>query len=205
MEHSAPPQGDVPHQEAIVLVRGESVRAQDAQSSRGESSRGDSSPKATQAQEAQRRNAVSEAKVKMQSLLPALGDDADVGVQKDHLVTRDGKADLAFTGTLLASAAPSSAPQGRWQEYRIYETSGGKHVFSKIGRNVVADSEDTHEAEIFDPAPSTVPSKLLRSARDLAHSRPMTWTDAAVAFFGYDPLAKTLYRKINGGFEEHIS
>jgi hypothetical protein len=29
--------------------------------------------------------------------------------------------------------------------------------------------------------------------------------DAAVAFFGYDPLAKDLYRKLGSQFEEHIS
>jgi hypothetical protein len=29
--------------------------------------------------------------------------------------------------------------------------------------------------------------------------------DAAVAFFGYDPLAKTLYRKLSVRFEEQIS
>jgi hypothetical protein len=141
----------------------------------------------------------------MQSRLPALGDDPDVGVQKEQLVTRDGKADLAFTGTLLASAAPSSAPNGQWREYRIYETNGGKHVFSKVSRSVVAEQQDTHEAEVFDPSPSSVPSKLLKSARDLTHARPLTWTDAAGAFFGYDPLAKTLYRKLSGQFEEHIS
>jgi hypothetical protein len=141
----------------------------------------------------------------MQSRLPALGDDSDVGVQKEQLVTRDGKADLAFTGTLLASAAPPSAPKGQWREYRIYETNGGKHVFSKLTRSVVAEQQDTYEAEVFDPSPSSVPSKLLKSARDLTHARPLTWTDAAVAFFGYDPLAKTLYRKLSGQFEEHIS
>lgn len=32
----------------------------------------------------------------------------------------------------------------------------------------------------------------------------MTWKDAAVHFFGYDPLAKDLYRRIGGEFEEHI-
>jgi hypothetical protein len=29
--------------------------------------------------------------------------------------------------------------------------------------------------------------------------------DAAVSFFGYDPLAKVLYRKLGGQFEEHIN
>jgi hypothetical protein len=141
----------------------------------------------------------------MQSRLPVLGDDQDVGVAKDHVVTRDGKADLAFTGTLLASAAPASAPQGKWQEYRVYETTGGKHVFSKVNRSVFAEDEDTHEAETFDPTPASMPSQLLRSARDLTRSKPLTWTDAAADFFGYDPLAKALYRKIGGQFEEHIT
>jgi hypothetical protein len=141
----------------------------------------------------------------MQSRLPGLEDDADVGVQKEQIVTRDGKADLAFTGALLASAAPASAPNGHWQEYRVYATNGGKHVFSKISRSVFAEEQDSHEAEVFDPSPSSVPSQLLRSARDLARSHPLTWMDAAAAFFGYDPLAKALYRKLSGQFEEHIA
>jgi hypothetical protein len=78
-------------------------------------------------------------------------------------------------------------------------------VFSKLTRSVFVEEQDTHEAEVFDPSPSSVPSQLLRSARDLAHSRPLTWMDAAVAFYGYDPLAKALYRKLSGQFEEHIS
>ena len=147
---------------------------------------------------------VSEAKLKMQSHLPALGDDPEVGVQKEQIVIRDGKADLAFTGTLLASAAPPSAPKGQWQEYRIYETNGGKYVFSKMTRSVFTEDQDAHEAEVFEPSPSSMPSQLLRSARDLAHARPLTWMDAAAAFFGYDPLAKALYRKLSGQFEEHI-
>jgi hypothetical protein len=177
--------------EATVLVRGEAIRDQE--------------PKATpKDKEKSPRKEVSEAKVKMQSRLPALDDDADVGVQKEQIVIRDGKADLAFTGKLIASAAPPSAPKGQWQEYRIYETNGGQHVFSKVTRSVSAEDQDTHEAEVFDPSPSSVPSQLLRSARDLARSRPLTWMDAAAAFFGYDPLAKALYRKLGGQFEEHI-
>jgi hypothetical protein len=50
-----------------------------------------------------------------------------------------------------------------------------------------------------------VPSQLIRSARELARARPLTWMDAAVAFFGYDPLAKALYRKLSVRFEEEIS
>jgi hypothetical protein len=148
---------------------------------------------------------ISEKKARMQSRLPALDDDADVGVQKEQLVTRDGKADLVFSGTLLASAAPASAPKGQWQEYRIYETSGGKHVFSKVTRSVFVEERDTHVAEVFDPTPSSMPSQLMRSVRDLAHSHPIQWTDAAAAFFGYDPLAKVLYRKLDHRFDERIS
>jgi hypothetical protein len=174
---------------ATVLVRGEAIREPE--------------PKSPSRDKAPRKE-VSEAKAKMQSGLPALDDDTDVGVGKEQVVIRDGKADLAFPGKLLASAAPSSAPKGQWQEYRVYETDGGKHVFSKVTRSIFADEPDTHEAEIFDPSPSSVPSQLLRSARELARSRPLTWMDAAAAFFGYDPLAKALYRKLSGQFEEHI-
>jgi hypothetical protein len=188
---------DTTHHEATVLVRGETIHEPEPISP----------PKgsAPKVKERTARKEVSEVKIKMQSRLPALDDDPDVGVQKEHTVIRDGKADLAFAGTLLASAAPSSASQEHWQEYRIYETNGGKHVFSKVTRSVFAEEQDAHEADVFDPAPSSVPSQLLRSARELARSRPLTWMDAAVAFFGYDPLAKTLYRKLSGKFEEHIS
>jgi hypothetical protein len=150
------------------------------------------------------RDEVSMAMLQKQRRLPALDDDADVGVQKEHIVTRDGKADLLFTGTLLASAAPASAPKGQWQEYRIYRTNGDKHVFSKVSRNVHEGENATHEAEVFDPAPTSMPSQLMRSAREIARARPLTWMDAAVAFFGYDPLAKALYRKLSVRFEEKI-
>jgi hypothetical protein len=188
---------DAAHRPTTVLVRGETIRDPEQKSTPTDSS--------AKNKEAAPRKEVSAAKVRMQSRLPTLDDDPDVGVLKDQTVTRDGKADLTFTGTLLASAAPSSAPKGQWQEYRIYETNGGKHVFSKVARSVLADERDAHEAEVFDPSPSSVPSQLLRSARNLARSRPITWTDAAVAFFGYSPLAKALYRKVGSQFEEHIN
>jgi hypothetical protein len=186
------PSDNAARPEATVLVRGEAIRDQEPKSP----------PKD---KEKSPRKEVSEAKIKMQGRLPVLDDDPDVGIQKEQVVIRDGKADLAFTGKLLASAAPPSAPKGQWQEYRIYETNGGQHVFSKVTRSVFAEDQDTHAAEAFDPSPSSVPSQLLRSARDLARSRPLTWMDAAAAFFGYDPLAKVLYRKLSGQFEEHIS
>jgi hypothetical protein len=185
------PSDDATTHGATVVVRGETIR--------------DPESKSPPEKKEPPRKDVSPGKIKLQSHLPALEDDADVGVQKEHIVVRDGEADLAFTGTLLASAAPSSAPKGHWQEYRIYETNAGKHVFSKVNRSVFAEDQDSYEAEVFDPSPSSVPSQLLRSARELARSRPLTWMDAAVAFFGYDPLAKALYRKLSGQFEEHIS
>lgn len=149
--------------------------------------------------------AVSKIKSGMRDRLPALEDDAQVGVQKEHIVIRDGEADLRFTGVLLASAAPAAAPEGQWQEYRVYQTTGGKQVFSKVTRSVLEEQEDTHTAEVFDPSPSSVPSQLLRSAREIARSRPLTWMDAATAFFGYGPLAKALYRKLSVRFEETIT
>jgi hypothetical protein len=184
-----------PKSPVTVIVRGESVGDKDAKSP---SKDAQNKPKASN-------KPVSEAKVKQQSRLPALDDDNDVGVQKEQVVTRDGKADLNFTGTLLASAAPLSAPKGEWQEYRIYETNGGKHVFSKLSRKIFQEDQDEGEAEIFDPAPTSATTQLLRSARDLVHSKEKTWQDAAVDFFGYDPLAKALYRKFGNQFEEKIS
>jgi hypothetical protein len=195
--NASAPNQPTTNQQATVLVRGETVRDQESKASIKESPPKD--------KERSSRKEVSEANIRLQQRLPALDDDRDVGVQKEHIVIRDGEADLAFTGTLLASVAPDSAPKGQWDEYRSYETTGGKHVFSKLTRSISAEQRDTHAAEVFDPSPSSVPSKLLRSARDLAHTRPLTWSDAAVHFFGYDPLAKVLYRKLGGQFEEHIS
>ena len=191
------PSEDAASHQATVIVRGETVRDQNPNPPAKDSSAKD--------KEESRSKEVSEANFKMQSRLPALDDDGDVGVQKEQLVIRDGKADLAFTGTLLASAAPPSTGQERWEEYRIYETNGGKHVFSNVTRSVFAEEQDHHKAEVFEPAPSSVPSQLLRSARDLTRSRPLAWTDAAVTFFGYGPLAKALYRELGDQFEEHIS
>jgi hypothetical protein len=150
-------------------------------------------------------NEVSMTKLRLQGRLPALDDDADVGVQKEHIVTRDGKADLRFNGVLLASAAPDSAPEGHWEEYRIYQTNSGKHLFSKVTRTVLEKKDDSHEAGVFDPSPSSVPSQLMRSAREIARARTLTWMDAAVAFFGYNPLAKALYRKLGVRFEEEVT
>jgi hypothetical protein len=190
-----------------ILVRGETVRddhAGDKSSARdGAPAKTDGKDK-TDDKEGASDGKLSEAKLKMQGRLPALDDDSDIGVQKEQVVIRDGKPDLRFAGTLIASAAPTAARKGKWEELRIYETSGGKHVFSRVIRTVAADGEDKHEADVFEPSPSSVPSQLLRSARELTRTRPLMWTDAAVKFFGYEPLAKELYRKLGDQFDEHI-
>jgi hypothetical protein len=226
MNRNQPPSERAEHPQTTVLLRGEAVNSPEVKTSapkeatvvvRGETADSQSKDSHSKDQTSQSKDKgndrdkdntaplLNEANVKMRERLPVLDDDADVGVQRNHVVTRDGKPDLAFAGTLLASAAPTSAPKGEWNEYRIYETTAGKHVFSKTGRNVNAEHDDTHEAEVFDPAPTSMPSKLLKSARDLTHSRQANWTDAAADFFGYDPLAKELYKKLGGQFEEHIS
>jgi hypothetical protein len=192
-KESAPKPNDAAASDSSRDDKSQSQAAKDTQSTERKSAQPKAPPKK-----------VSEAKVKMQTRLPALDDDADVGKQKQQIVTRDGKADLAFDGTLLASAAPNSSPNGHWHEYRVYETTGGKHVFSKVERTVFAEEEDSYAAEVFDPSPTSMPSQLLRSARELTRAKPLEWTDAAVAFFGYDPLAKALYRKLSGKFEEHV-
>lgn len=182
--------------------QGQSAKPQDAQS--GPNGNPKSEPgKDKAAATAAPPRPVSEAKVKMKDRLPALTDDGEIGKEKEQTVAREGKADLGFTGTLLGSAA-SSAPKGEWQELRIYSTSSGKHVFSRVTRTIYADENDKHEADVYDPSPSSVPSQLLRSAREMTRSKPMTWMDGAVAFFGYDPLAKVLYRKLSVEFEEQI-
>jgi len=144
-EFSQPPVSRTPddtasHEATTVLVRGETIRDQEPKSTPKDK---ESTPKD---KEKSPRKEVSEAKIKMQNRLPALDDDADVGVQKEQIVIRDGKADLAFAGKLLASAAPPSAPKGQWQEYRVYETNGGQHVFSKVTRSVYVEDQDTHQA-----------------------------------------------------------
>ena len=184
-------------QPATVIVRGETVTDQSSKSPSKDS------PGKTQKTPVPKK--VSEAKAKLQSRLPSLDDYEDIGVQKEHIVVRDGKPDLAFSGTLLASAAPPVATKGHWDELRAYQTSAGKHVFSKIKRTVYVEEHDECQAEVFDPAPTSTTAQILRSAHDLTHSKPKTWKDAAVDFFGYEPLAKELYRKLGDQFEERVN
>jgi hypothetical protein len=180
---------------ATVIVRGEAVADKSKAEVKG-------SPANSQKAAAPKK--VSEARVKLQSRLPSLDDSESIGVQKEHIVVRDGKPDLVFNGTLLASAAPDVAIKGRWDEFRVYQTSAGKHVFSKMNRTIYVEEQDTCEAEVFDPDPKSPAAQLLRSAHDFTHSKPKTWKDAAVSFFGFEPLAKELYRKLGDEFEERV-
>jgi hypothetical protein len=193
----AAPQSGNTSQPATVIVRGETVADPSAKAATN------GSP--ANAQKAPAQKKVSEAKLKLQNRLPSLDDYDDIEARKEQIVVRDGKPDLAFTGTLLASAAPAFATQGHWEELRVYQTSAGKHVFSKVKRSVFAEEHDEHQAEIFDPTPTSATAQLLRSAHDLTHSKPKTWKEAAVDFFGYEPLAKELYRKLGDQFEERVS
>jgi hypothetical protein len=193
----ASPQNGSASQPTTVIVRGETLADESAKTP------ANGSP--ANAQKAPAAKKVSEAKLKLQNRLPSLDDYDDIGAQKEQIVVRDGKPDLTFTGALLASAAPAFATKGYWEELRVYLTSSGKHVFSKIKRSVFAEEHDEHQAEIFDPAPTSATAQLLRSAHDLTHSKAKTWKDAAVDFFGYEPLAKELYRKLGDQFEERIS
>jgi hypothetical protein len=183
-------------QPATVIVRGEAVTGQSGSQDK---------VSLPNAQKTAAPKKVSEAKSKLQSRLPSLADSNDIGLQKEYVVVRDGKPDLVFNGTLLASAAPDVAIKGHWDEFRVYQTSAGKHIFSKINRTIYTEEQDTCEAEVFDPDPKSTAAQLLRSAHDLTHSKPKTWKDAAVSFFGYDPLAKELYRKLGDQFEERVS
>ena len=128
----------------------------------------------------------------MLSRLPKLDDDDDIGVEREHVVIRDDQADLKFSGTLLASVAPEGAPSGRWKEYRVYRTTGGKHVFSSVGRSVLDGERDKFKAEAFSPR---------KEGKDFYGK---TWDEACIEFFQYDALAKLLYRKLRIAFEERI-
>lgn len=205
-ETEPPPLGNDARAEGskdVKSLRQDAKRGHSQAESRPQSAAGTATQAAAPKPPASPPRPVSQAKIKMQESLPALADDADIGKEKEQTVARDGKADLGFTGTLLGSIA-SAAPQGMWQELRIYSTATGKHVFSRVTRTIFADENDKNEADVFEPSPTSVPSQLLRSARDMTRSRPFTWMDAAISFFGYDPLAKGLYRKLSVDFEERI-
>lgn len=128
----------------------------------------------------------------MLNRLPALDDDAFIGVEMEHIVQRDGEADLKFVGTLLASAAPDFRDQDRWREYRVYKTVGGRYVFSKIGRSIRNDEQDRFEASTWEEGK---PDKQWQR-KDLK--------DALTGFFKWDQLAKQLYAKLSVDTAERL-
>jgi hypothetical protein len=144
------------------------------------------------------------ATTEMLGRLPALDDDADIGVEKEYIVQRDGAADLKFVGTLLASAAPNNDGQGRWREYRVYHTVGGSYVFSKIGRSVLADERDRFEADMWAKEGVVTRSSETILGPVTHTSTAKTLTHALTNFFKFDPLAKQLYAKLNIDTTERI-
>jgi hypothetical protein len=135
----------------------------------------------------------------MANNLPKLPDDEDVGVEKEHVIRRDNEPDLKFRGTLLASAAPEFHGQLRWKEYRVYRTSGGRYVFSQVGRSLQSGERDKFQAEIW-------PSKYdaLSVSDTPTAARQERFANATQMYFRWDQVAKDLYRKLGIESEERI-
>jgi len=123
----------------------------------------------------------------MLTRLPKLDDDGCIGVEMDHIVQRDGEADLKFTGTLLASTAPEFRGQDRWWEYRVYRTSGGTYVFSKTGRSILDDESDKFEAYLWNAGQGDWRRGYLQAQK---------LEEALTSYFKFDSLAKQLYVKL---------
>jgi EXLDI family protein len=132
------------------------------------------------------------ATIEMQQRLPKLDDDADVGIEKEFTVQRDGARDLKFRGTLLASAAPECRGQDRWREYRVYRTTNGTYVLSRIGRSVLNDELDRFEVDTWNSEGDPV-----RMVDGKGGSRERVLEDLLTGFFRFDQLAKQLYAKLN--------
>lgn len=133
--------------------------------------------------------------------LPKLADDGDVGKQREHAVRRDDQPDIAFTGTLKASAAPPNRGQERWREYRVYETKAGHLVLSRVGRSVRDGERDKFEAQIFKRNQALligdttyVPADVSGGTNFFTEGKPMK--AVIVDYFGFDDLAKEIYRKL---------
>jgi hypothetical protein len=129
--------------------------------------------------------------------LPKLIDDADIGVQKEHVVPRDGTPDLKFRGALLASSGPAGRyGKDRWREYRVYRTAGGNHVFSRVGRSVYPGERDKWDAQV---SPAALPCMDAPNGPTSIH-----WPASAAEFFGFDDMAKELYRRLDIDITESI-
>lgn len=146
------------------------------------------------------------ATIEMMSNLPRLDDDADVGRVSEHTVRRDNQPDIAFVGTLKASAAPENRGQGRWREYRVYETKSGNLVLSRIGRSMLEGERDKFEALVYKRAMALLVDSQMSYRLDGEHALFPTKSrkEVLVAYFGYDELAKELYRKLGINTAETI-
>jgi hypothetical protein len=116
------------------------------------------------------------------------------------VVERDGQPDLRFTGTRLGEVSDKDSPrspgeEGRWHELALYRTQSGKYVCAKIARSTVEGERDRHEAKVVDPAEATNVS--WRGTDDFVR-------DSIVGFFGFQPLAKALYRAAGVDAAEQI-
>ena len=70
-----------------------------------------------------------------------------------HLVTRDGEADLRFTGVKLAhesSRKPDGPSNSRWTEITLYRTDSGKYVVERVAISVWEGENDKLEGFVCD-------------------------------------------------------
>jgi hypothetical protein len=74
-------------------------------------------------------------------------------------VKRDGEKDLSFTGQLVASASSqwvNGKDQTRWNEIEVYQTAGGKWVYSRAYITRWQGEACSNEAHIFETAEQLV-------------------------------------------------
>lgn len=100
---------------------------------------------------------------------------ADTAVQSDEFswyhVRRDGQQDLRFRGKSLG-AVHSAVRNGRQTALEVFVTPSGKYVGVKVGLS------------------------YWLGERDIATVQVAETLDALVPFFGFSPLAKTLYERL---------
>jgi hypothetical protein len=100
----------------------------------------------------------------------AQAQEADEGM-RTYVLARQGEPDLRFTGKLL-DAVHTFPQNGRWTDYRVYQTRGGRFVGVKLGRSMRLGETDRVESQVAD---------RLEDLRD---------------FFGHNALAKLLTSRL---------
>lgn len=110
-------------------------------------------------------------------------DSVDEGKVEDEFqlyrVRRPKEKDLSFTGKCLSTVA-SSDNKGRYWQYSVFQTKGGKFVGVKEGITRWVNESDRVETVVADSL------------------------DATKDFFGSDPLAKVLYSRLGLEHVEHV-